>query len=290
MATLEQIQTKLKKLQAQADAMMAKKAQAAVDKIRQLMLEHGLTTADIEAKAKVKRQSKGVHKGLGSGPKSVTITKSAGTPLYHHPETGATWSGRGRAPAWIAGVTDRTPFLIANGTGAVVAKERAQSSSKASAKKSVTATRKISGKGQPKGPQPALYRDPKTGATWSGRGRAPAWLGKNRNKFLINDATVEGAEAIDVSPVKRKVGRPPKAISNGVAVKTVARKRVVSKKAASVVKPVEATVVAEAPAAPVLKKTASKPSAGRKAAATKAAVVSEGVPATTPASSVDATA
>ncbi len=32
---------------------------------------------------------------------------------------------------------------------------------------------------------PAKYMDPKTGATWSGRGRAPAWLGKNRDKFLI---------------------------------------------------------------------------------------------------------
>ncbi|WP_080428442.1 H-NS family nucleoid-associated regulatory protein [Burkholderia ubonensis] len=32
------------------------------------------------------------------------------------------------------------------------------------------------------------YRDPKTGATWSGRGRAPAWLvGKNRDRFLIKD-------------------------------------------------------------------------------------------------------
>jgi DNA-binding protein H-NS len=29
------------------------------------------------------------------------------------------------------------------------------------------------------------YQDPKTGKTWSGRGRAPAWLGKNRDKFLI---------------------------------------------------------------------------------------------------------
>ncbi|WP_042549613.1 H-NS family nucleoid-associated regulatory protein, partial [Ralstonia solanacearum] len=26
---------------------------------------------------------------------------------------------------------------------------------------------------------------PKTGATWTGRGRAPAWIGKNRDKFLI---------------------------------------------------------------------------------------------------------
>ncbi|WP_454727735.1 MULTISPECIES: H-NS histone family protein [Cupriavidus] len=32
---------------------------------------------------------------------------------------------------------------------------------------------------------PPKYRDPKTGKTWSGRGRAPAWLGKNRNRFLI---------------------------------------------------------------------------------------------------------
>ena len=29
------------------------------------------------------------------------------------------------------------------------------------------------------------YRDPKTGKTWSGRGRAPSWLGKNPNRFLI---------------------------------------------------------------------------------------------------------
>ena len=32
----------------------------------------------------------------------------------------------------------------------------------------------------------AKYRDPATGKTWSGRGRAPAWLeGKNREEFAI---------------------------------------------------------------------------------------------------------
>ncbi|MGO4328046.1 H-NS histone family protein [Cupriavidus sp. 2TAF22] len=35
---------------------------------------------------------------------------------------------------------------------------------------------------------PPKYQDPKTGATWTGRGRAPAWLGKNRDKFLIPEA------------------------------------------------------------------------------------------------------
>ena len=30
------------------------------------------------------------------------------------------------------------------------------------------------------------YRDPATGKTWTGRGRAPAWLeGKDKDKFLI---------------------------------------------------------------------------------------------------------
>ncbi|MCX5545232.1 H-NS histone family protein [Paraburkholderia sp. CNPSo 3076] len=38
-------------------------------------------------------------------------------------------------------------------------------------------------------PSPAKYRDPATGATWSGRGRAPNWLkdAKNRDRFLIRD-------------------------------------------------------------------------------------------------------
>jgi DNA-binding protein H-NS len=39
-----------------------------------------------------------------------------------------------------------------------------------------------------KKPVPARYMDPKTGQTWSGRGRAPGWLaGKNRERFLIEE-------------------------------------------------------------------------------------------------------
>lgn len=33
---------------------------------------------------------------------------------------------------------------------------------------------------------PAKYRDPESGATWSGRGRPPAWIeGKDRARFQI---------------------------------------------------------------------------------------------------------
>lgn len=35
----------------------------------------------------------------------------------------------------------------------------------------------------------AKYRDPLTGASWSGRGRAPKWIeGKNRAEFLVGPA------------------------------------------------------------------------------------------------------
>ncbi|MFP3741092.1 H-NS family nucleoid-associated regulatory protein, partial [Burkholderia sp. SIMBA_019] len=37
-----------------------------------------------------------------------------------------------------------------------------------------------------KAPLPAKYQDPKTGNTWSGRGKPPKWIvGKNRERFLI---------------------------------------------------------------------------------------------------------
>ena len=38
------------------------------------------------------------------------------------------------------------------------------------------------------GPVAAKYRDPQSGATWTGRGRAPRWLAdQDREKFLIED-------------------------------------------------------------------------------------------------------
>ncbi|WP_340525170.1 H-NS histone family protein [Cupriavidus necator] len=45
-----------------------------------------------------------------------------------------------------------------------------------------------SGAGSKREPLPPKYQNPKTGETWSGRGRAPAWLGKNRDKFLIPES------------------------------------------------------------------------------------------------------
>ncbi|MGA7782511.1 MAG: H-NS histone family protein [Paraburkholderia sp.] len=40
-----------------------------------------------------------------------------------------------------------------------------------------------------KAPLPPKYQDPKSGNTWSGRGKPPNWIaGKNRDRFLIDQA------------------------------------------------------------------------------------------------------
>ena len=40
-----------------------------------------------------------------------------------------------------------------------------------------------------KEPLPPIYQDPKSGSTWSGRGKPPKWIaGKNRERFLIGQA------------------------------------------------------------------------------------------------------
>ncbi len=236
MPTLEKIQANIKKLQVQADALIAKKAQAAVDQIRKLMLEHGLTTEDIEAKAKAKREGKAAS-GAAVSAKSSKVSGSLGSkvpPKYQHPKTGATWTGRGSAPAWIADAKDRTKFLIASGADAASAASVSTTASKVK-----TAVRKATAvvgagahRGQRTGPQPAKYLDPKTGATWSGRGPAPAWLAaaKDRTKFLIAGADAGSADAGSANVAGKKTTAKKVATKKAVATKPAAKK-VLAKKA-----------------------------------------------------------
>lgn len=246
MPTLEQIQAKLKKLQAQADVLIARKAQGAVDQIRDLMLKHGLTTADIEAKAKARRAARGLNGHAGNGRVS-----SAGVAKYRDHKTGATWTGHGRAPAWIASVKDRTQFLV---DGASELKSAAKAA----------LTHATSSKGQPKGAQPAKYLNPKTGATWSGRGPAPAWLAtvKDRTKFLIEGAAAAASQT--GHQAAKKAGKVKSAAASGVVSKKAAAKKVVARKAAATKKTVAKKVSA-------VKKVAAKKVIVKKAAAKKVA-------------------
>ena len=139
--------------------------------------------------------------------KAVASLKGGTLPKYRHPKTGATWTGHGRAPAWIANVKDRTKFLITSSADSGrAASDGTVSKVKTAAKKATVVAGAAAHKGQRKGPQPAKYRDPKSGATWSGRGPAPAWLAtaKDRSKFLIAGAVAVATETSTAS----KVGKP----------------------------------------------------------------------------------
>lgn len=251
MPTLEQIQAKLKKLQAQADVLIARKAQAAVDQIRDLMLKHGLTTADIEANAKARRVARGLHGHAGNG-KAKAAGAGKSVAKYRDHKTGATWTGHGRAPGWIAGVKDRTQFLI-----------EGASEPKSAAKSAVTHAK--GGKGQPKGAQPPKYLNPTTGATWSGRGPAPAWLAtvKDRSKFLIDTAAAASQPA--ATKVAKNAGKVKSAATSGVASKKATVRKVVAKKAVTPKKTVAKKAAASA------KKVAAKKVAGRPATKKSAA-------------------
>ena len=92
MATLENIQARIKKLQTQAEALIAKRAQGALDQIRELMIKHGLTTEDIERRAKARRERERVER-LGQNGKAGKATTAKGKlpPKYRDPATGAMW-------------------------------------------------------------------------------------------------------------------------------------------------------------------------------------------------------
>jgi len=234
MPTLEKIQANIKRLQVQADALIAKKAQAAVDQIRKLMLEHGLTTEDIEAKAKAKREGKAAS-GAAVSAKSSKVSGSLGSkvpPKYQHPKTGATWTGRGSAPAWIADVKDRTKYLIKNAADVALSTAARTGSKAKTAVKNASVT--DAHRGQRTGPQPAKYLDPKSGATWSGRGPAPAWLAaaKDRTRFLIAGADAVATETTAASKLKSLAASGAVAkkatTKKGVAKKTAAAKEVVA--------------------------------------------------------------
>ncbi|MEA3125971.1 MAG: hypothetical protein QOD67_2990 [Caballeronia sp.] len=137
MPTLEQIQAKLKKLQAQAEAMIAKRAQSVLDDIRKLMEKHGLTTADIEAHSSTKKpRGRPPGKSSKSGVKAKAAAKPKLPAKYRNPKTGETWSGWARPPLWIKDVKDRTKFLIDghSDSHAVVASATKPASKKAAKK------------------------------------------------------------------------------------------------------------------------------------------------------------
>jgi DNA-binding protein H-NS len=261
MVTLKALQEKIAKLQAQAEAVAKKESSAVFGKIRELMEKHGLTPDDIASHFR--------KPTMGKTSATAKASAQAGAAKYRHPKTGATWTGHGRAPAWIATVKDRSKFLVEEGSVPTesVAKKQAKPGNYA------------------RGPQAPKYRDPVSGATWSGRGPAPAWLAsaKDRNAYLIDKPAATPANEESISA--------PKAVkksTKSAAVKTPSAKKAAVKKAAAVKSTAKKSAVKTAIAAkksvPASKKVAAKkantkPAAVKKVAAKKTSAVETATPA-----------
>ncbi|WP_415750600.1 H-NS histone family protein [Burkholderia sp. BCC1996] len=92
--------------------MVAKQAAAGLEKIGELMAKHGLTIADVENFIGRKRGRGACTTAAVKKTGAANQTKRVVPDKYFNPKTGETWSGRGRAPAWIKDVKDRSRFLI----------------------------------------------------------------------------------------------------------------------------------------------------------------------------------
>jgi DNA-binding protein H-NS len=285
MATLEAIQNKINRLQKQAEALSAKQSTVALDRIRELMQKHGLTTADIDAHLGGKRRNSKAASAEG-GDRNLKGSKPQGKlpPKYRDPKTGATWSGHGRLPGWIAGVKDRAKFLIHSlGTEPEAAPAR---KTKAAAKPAKSAAKSAT-----KGKLPPKYRNPETGETWSGHARPPAWIKnvKDRSQFLIAPVAAGAKTESDTASAKRSAVKKAglkKATAKKVASKKAVAKKAVAKKAVAKKAVRAKTAAKKAPAKKVAAK--KRATAASKKAAANPAPVAEAVLAATPAAAESA--
>jgi len=107
MKTYSTIKAEIAKLEKQAAALRKTEVASVVAKVKEAIATYALTATDL---------------GFGRGAAEATHTSKArggnktgttiGVAKYRDPKTGKTWTGRGKPPAWIAGVKNRDTCLI----------------------------------------------------------------------------------------------------------------------------------------------------------------------------------
>ncbi len=97
MATLQELLAQREALEKQIAETRQNELKAAIDKVRALIAEFGLTESDVFGKSR---------------PAKATKSGNKVAPKYRDPATGQTWTGRGKAPKWIES-QDKSKYLIA---------------------------------------------------------------------------------------------------------------------------------------------------------------------------------
>jgi DNA-binding protein H-NS len=94
----EELQAKIADLQAQAARVKEEEKEQAIAMARTMISAYGITARDLGLDKTVKAKS---------GPKVGNKIAAK----YRDPQSGATWSGRGKTPRWINGA-DRSQYAI----------------------------------------------------------------------------------------------------------------------------------------------------------------------------------
>lgn len=97
MTTYKELLAQRAELEKQIEAARKEALASAIAQVRAIVAEYELTEEDVFSK-------KATRAAASTGAKTVA-------PKYRDPATGATWTGRGKPPLWIAG-QDRLNFLI----------------------------------------------------------------------------------------------------------------------------------------------------------------------------------
>ncbi|SAK40003.1 histone family protein nucleoid-structuring protein H-NS [Caballeronia catudaia] len=99
MPSYKELLAQRESLERQIEEAKSREYAEVLNEIKQKMADYGITLQELAG---------------GRGVKGVKVARSsrAGVaPKYRDPESGSTWSGRGKPPKWIAG-QDRDNFLI----------------------------------------------------------------------------------------------------------------------------------------------------------------------------------
>ena len=108
----QKIEKEIQKLQKQAQALQVKQRGPVINSIIRSMREYEITPEEI-AEAFSKKTARTASRKTTSAP---TKSKRPVPAKYRHPQTGATWTGRGKAPRWVTSAEaegqDRSEFLI----------------------------------------------------------------------------------------------------------------------------------------------------------------------------------
>ena len=97
MASYKELLQQREQLEKEIQELRKKEMSDAVTQARALVAEFSLTMEDVFPPARGKR---------------ATSTGNKVAPKYRNPETGDTWTGRGKAPKWIANEDNREKFAI----------------------------------------------------------------------------------------------------------------------------------------------------------------------------------